>query len=72
MKPTDVSGKGKIFMFTLIHQQRDPNDRPRDPVVAAAVELAEQSELRYLARIVNCPNEPIALDMPVRLTWHRR
>lgn len=69
VKPTDVSGKGKVFMFTLIHQQRDPNDRPRDPVVAAAVELAEQSELRYLARIVNCPTSRIALDMPVRLTW---
>ena len=69
VRPTDVSGKGKVFMFTLIHQERDPNDRLREPVVAAAVELVEQSELRYLARIVNCPTSRITLDMPVRLTW---
>ena len=69
VKPTQVSGDGKVFMFTLIHQERDPNDRPREPTIAAAVELAEQSGLRFLARVVNCPRSQLVLDMPVRLTW---
>lgn len=69
LKPTEVCGKGKVFMFTLIHQERDPNDRLREPIVAAAVELAEQSGLRYLARVVNCPRSHLTLDMPVQLTW---
>ena len=69
VKPTQVSGDGKLFMFTLIHQERDPNDRLQEPLIAAAVELAEQSGLRYLARIVNCPRDALILDMPVQLTW---
>ena len=69
LKATEVSGDGKVFMFTLIHQERDPNDRLRDPLIAAAVELAEQSGLRYLTRVVNCPRSQLILDMPVQLTW---
>ena len=67
--PTEVSGDGKIFMFTLIHQERDRSGRLQEPITAAAVELAEQSGLRYLARIVNCPVRQVMLDMPVHLTW---
>ena len=69
LKPTQVSGNGRLFMFTLIHQERDPNDRLREPIIAAAVELVEQSGLRYLARLVNCPRSDLILDMPVQLTW---
>ena len=67
--PTAVSGKGKVFMFTLIHQERDPNNRLREPIIAAAIELVEQQGLRYLAHVVNCPRQDLALDMPVQLTW---
>jgi uncharacterized OB-fold protein len=67
--PTEVSGQGRIFLFTLIHQLRDPDSVIMEPVVAAAVELIEQAGLRYLARIVNCPLDQITLDMPVSLTW---
>ncbi len=59
-------------MFTLIHQERDPGAKLREPIVAAAVELAEQKGLRYLARIVNCPSIGVSFDMPVRLTWIER
>jgi uncharacterized protein len=69
VQPKEVSGKGKLFMFTLIHQERNPDERLREPLIAAAVELAEQRGLRYLARIVNCPRQRIILDMPVQLTW---
>lgn len=69
--PTEVSGQGHVFMFTVIHQSRDPHTPPAEPIVPAAVELLEQAGLRYLARIVNCPREQILLDMPVSLTWMR-
>lgn len=72
VKPTPISGAGKVFMFTLIYQERDPNEHLRQPVVVAAIELAEQRGLRYLARVVNCPVNEIKLDMPVRLTWMER
>jgi uncharacterized OB-fold protein len=72
VQPTEVSGCGKVFLFTLIHQEREPGGRLREPIVAAAVELVEQSGLRYLARIVNCPGSDVTPDMPVRLTWMER
>jgi uncharacterized OB-fold protein len=69
VQATEVSGRGKVFMFTLIHQLREPGGRLREPLIAAAVELVEQPGLRYLAHIVNCPSDRIVPDMPVRLTW---
>src|SRR5262245_35278329 len=67
--PTEVSGRGTVFMFTLIYQDRDPNVPMSEPAVVAAVELEERPGLRYLSRIVNCPHDAIELDMPVQLTW---
>jgi uncharacterized OB-fold protein len=72
VRPAEVSGQGTVFMFTLIYQERDPAAQLREPIVAAAVELAEQKGLRYLARIVNCPSSEVRLDMPVRLAWMQR
>jgi uncharacterized OB-fold protein len=69
VRATQVSGRGKLFMFTMIHQLREPGGRLREPLIAAAVELFEQPGLRYLARLVNCPRESMSQDMPLRLTW---
>ncbi len=65
----EISGRGRIFMETRLHQLRDPKAQIYEPLVAAAVELDERPGLRYLARIVNCDLDEIALDMPVTLTW---
>jgi uncharacterized protein len=70
--PTEVSGEGKVFMFTLIQQERDPSGRMEAPLPLAAVELAERPGLRYLSTIVNCSVDHITYDMPVRLTWTNR
>lgn len=67
--PQEISGFGRVFMFTLLYQLRDPTSMISGPVNVAAVELIEQKGLRYLARIVNCAAEEIEHDMPVRLTW---
>jgi uncharacterized OB-fold protein len=64
-----VSGRGRIFMETRLHQLRDPNANIVEPLIAAAVELDERPGLRYLARIVNCAANDVGLDTPVSLTW---
>jgi uncharacterized OB-fold protein len=69
VRPEEISGHGMVFMFTLLHQLRDPSSHIMEPVPVAAVELAEQKGLRYLARIVNCDPQSITHDMPVRLVW---
>ena len=70
--PTEVSGEGRVFMFTLVHQERNPTDQPSSPLPLAAVELVERPGLRYLSTIVNCPIDEITDDMPVRLVWTER
>ena len=72
VRAEEVSGRGRVYTFTLIQQERDPNSLLREPLVAAAVELEEQQGLRYLAPVVNCPPTELAVDMPVRLTWVAR
>ena len=66
---TEVSGKGRLYMYTLLYQSRDPDTPLTEPMQAAAIELAEQPGLRYLSRVVHCPIEALAHDMPVALTW---
>ncbi|MFT3966780.1 MAG: zinc ribbon domain-containing protein [Sphingobium sp.] len=67
--PTEVGGRARLHMWTLIHQSRDPDNPLVEPIVAAAVELAEQPGLRYLSRIVGCPLPALRHDMALRLTW---
>ncbi|MBU6268832.1 MAG: OB-fold domain-containing protein [Sphingomonadales bacterium] len=67
--PTETSGKGRLQMFTVIYQSRDPDNPIHEPVPASAVALAEQPGLHYLARVVNCPPERLYHDMPLALTW---
>jgi uncharacterized OB-fold protein len=67
--PTEVSGEGTVYMFTLLHLDRGPAAVLETPTPLAAVELAEQAGLRYLATVVNCAGGDIKHDMAVRLVW---
>lgn len=66
---TPVSGKGRLMMYTLLQQSRDPNQPLEAPLLVAAIELAEQPGLRYLSQVVECPEHALRHDMPVELTW---
>lgn len=66
-KPTEVSGKGRVYFFSLRHQ--GPGAAPGRPYPIAAIELAEQPALRMFSTIVNCEPKDIRIDMPVKLTW---
>ncbi len=67
--PTQVSGRGKLYMWTLIYQSRDPDKPLFEPILTAAIELDEQPGLRYLSRVVNIPAEHLQHDIPLQLTW---
>lgn len=70
---TQVCGEGAVYMFTLLHQGRTiPGVDYSTPHPIAAIELQEQKGLRYLATIINCPNEAISIGMTVRLAWLER
>lgn len=67
--PTEVSGEGRLYMYTFLMQSRDPDNPLQEPMQVAAIELSEQKGLRYLSRIIHCPADNLVHDMPVRLTW---
>ena len=69
VRAEEVSGKGRLSLYTLLQQSRDPNRPLDEPLPVAAIELAEQPGMRYLARVVDCPVEALRHDMPVELTW---
>jgi uncharacterized protein len=57
-------------MFTLLRQGRAiPGVDYVTPHPIAAIELPEQKGLRYVATIVDCPNQAIHIGMDVHLTW---
>lgn len=72
VKPTEVSGRGSLYMYTLIQHSRDPNNRMAAPLAVAAVALAEQPGLRYLSTLVGVDTDEIKYDMKLRLTWIER
>jgi uncharacterized OB-fold protein len=71
--PTPISGRGTIFLLTLLHQ---------GPAAAgvdyskgwplAAIELEEQPGLRLPGTIVDCPPEMLRVGLPVAVTWIER
>ena len=76
--PTPVSGRGKVAMFTVLHQgpaiqAKDlPGDIRADYAVGyvlAGIELEEQPFLRVSGRIVDMEPAAVAIGMPVELGW---
>jgi hypothetical protein len=73
VRAEEVSGKGTVYMFTLLHQGPPiPGVDFSTPHPIAGIELPEREGLRYLSTIVNCPNQDIKIGMPVELTWIER
>jgi uncharacterized OB-fold protein len=66
--PTEVSGKGTVFYYTILHQGREIPGFEY-PHLIAGVELAEQEGMRYLAPIVEVPQQDVHEGMPVELVW---
>jgi uncharacterized OB-fold protein len=65
-----VSGRGKVFAFTVNEHQFHPEIPP--PNLIAIVELAEQDDLRLPTSIVNCEPAELrcGLDMQVLFEHH--
>lgn len=73
VKPTEVSGKGTVYLLAYFHQ--GPHIAGVDytgsyPVVA--IELAEQKGLTITSTLVNCLKADAYIGMPVEVTWQER
>lgn len=69
--PTEISGRGFVFAFTVLHQGR-PMPGVTYPYPLGIIELAEQRGLRISAPIVGASHEDIRIGAPATLTWVER
>jgi len=68
MEEVQLSGKGKIYSYTIVHQNVKGFKLHR-PYIMAIVELEEGP--RVTAQIVDCKPEDVYIDMPVRAVFRR-
>lgn len=67
VSPEAVSGRATVLTYTLNHQQWVP--APDHPYCIAIVELEEQSGLRLMTNVVNCPAEDVRIGMAVKVLF---
>ena len=64
-----VSGKGEVYSFIVVHHSVVPGFEADLPYVVAAVQLAEDESVRIITNIVDClPNE-VYVGMPVEVVF---
>ena len=62
-----VSGKGRVFAYTIVYQPAHPAFEHEAPYAYAIVQLDEG--VRMPTNIVDCPLEEIRIDMPVTVEF---
>jgi uncharacterized OB-fold protein len=68
--PTEVAGTGTIHLLIFLHQGPPaPGVDYSTPYPVVAVELDEQTGLRFSATVVGSPNAEIEIGRRVRLDW---
>jgi uncharacterized OB-fold protein len=65
-----LSGRGKVFSFTVIHRVYDAAFADRVPYVVAVIELEEGQ--RILSNVIGIPPDQVRCDMAVRVTFDDR
>lgn len=66
LAPEPVSGRGRVYSFTVNHQSWDGTD---EPYVIAIVELAEQVDLRLTTNLVDVATEAVTIGMDVEVVF---
>ena len=65
----EVSGRGMVYTFAIMHQRYHPAWEPDLPYNIAVVELDEGP--RMPANIIGVANDEIIVGMPVEVAWER-
>lgn len=62
-----VSGRGKVFSFVVMHRPYHPGFKSDLPYNCSIIELEEGP--RFLSNVVGCANEELYVGMPVEVTF---
>jgi uncharacterized OB-fold protein len=66
---TAVSGRGRLFSWSIVHRPFIPQLADLVPFVTALVAVEEDPAVRLATFVVDCPHDRLALDMPVAVTF---
>jgi uncharacterized OB-fold protein len=64
-----LSGRGRVFSFTIVHHAAVPMLRDEVPYNIAVVELDEAPDARLITNVLGVPPEEMAIGMPVEVAW---
>ena len=64
---TPISGKGKVYTWTVVHHPLDPRLKAEVPFIIAIIELEEGP--RITGRLVNCDSDQKLFEMPVKARY---
>lgn len=66
---TPVSGRGRLFSWSVIHRAFIPQFAEDVPFVTALVAIDEDPAVRMVTRIVDAPADALRVDMPVEVRF---
>ena len=69
LAPEQVSGAATLYSYTVVTQAFHPYYVDKLPYVLAVVELAEEPGLRLTTNIVDCTEDGLTIDMPVKVVF---
>lgn len=62
-----MSGKARVYSFTVIYQARGPAFQEEAPYVYAMIQLDEGPKM--ISTVVGCKHEDVKVDMPVTVAF---
>jgi uncharacterized OB-fold protein len=66
---TEVSGRGRVYTYTIVHQAFVPALAAFVPYVVAAVELDDAPEVRLITNLVEIDPALVTVGLPMELVW---
>lgn len=67
----EVSGRGKVYSYTLMYQKNVPGFEGEIPYLNVAVELEEQPDLILVTNLVDATPEEVAIGRPAEVVFQR-
>jgi uncharacterized OB-fold protein len=71
LQPAQVSGRGKLYSYTVGVQAFHPWFESRLPYILVVVELEEQANLKLVSNLVDCAEDDVKVEMPLVVTFER-
>lgn len=64
-----VSGRGRVYTYTLVHRAFIPALESHVPYVVAVIELPDAGGTRIVSNVVGVPPEKVEIGMEVEVVW---